>query len=87
MDTEKKTKSDETIEDSKADETSTPTTDERLALIEKELKEAKSLAEVDYVAVVDPETLRKIKRIGKEVLVAVAVKIGEIRLIDNLKIA
>jgi pantothenate synthetase len=39
------------------------------------------------VAVVDPETLRKIERIGKEVLVAVAVKIGEIRLIDNLKIA
>jgi len=53
----------------------------------KDLIKAKSLAEVDYVAVVDPETLRKIERIEKEVLVAVAVKIGEIRLIDNLKIA
>jgi len=39
------------------------------------------------VAVVDPETLQKLERIGKEVLVAMAVKIGEIRLIDNLKIA
>ena len=45
MDTEKETKSDETIEDSKTDETSTPTTDERLALIEEELQKAKSLAE------------------------------------------
>ena len=53
----------------------------------KDLIKAKSLAEIDYVAVVDPETLQKVERIGKEVLVAVAVKIGEIRLIDNLKIA
>lgn len=53
----------------------------------KELIKAQPLAKIDYVAVVDPETLGKVERIGKEVLVAVAVKIGETRLIDNAKIA
>ena len=53
----------------------------------KDLIKAEPLAEIDYVAVVDPETLRKVERIGKEVLVAVAVKIGGTRLIDNVKIA
>ena len=53
----------------------------------EDLIKAESLAEIDYVAVVDPETLRKVERIGKEVLVAVALKIGGTRLIDNVKIA
>ncbi len=53
----------------------------------KDVIKAESLAEIDYVAVVDPETLRKVERIGKEVLVAMAVKIGGTRLIDNEKIA
>ena len=53
----------------------------------KDLIKAEPLAEIDYVAVVDPETLRKVERIRKEVLVVVAVKIGEIRLIDNVKVA
>ncbi len=44
------------------------------------------LARIDYVAVVDPETLQKVERVEKEVLVAVAVKIGQTRLIDNLRI-
>lgn len=44
------------------------------------------LARIDYVAVVDPETLRRVERVEKEVLVAVAAKIGQTRLIDNLKI-
>ncbi|GAH78478.1 unnamed protein product, partial [marine sediment metagenome] len=45
----------------------------------KDLIKAEPLAEIDYVAVIDPETLQKVERIGKEVLVAVAVKIGEIK--------
>ena len=53
----------------------------------KDLIKAEPLAEIDYVAVVDSETLRKVERIAKEVLVAVAVKIGGTRLIDNAKIA
>jgi len=44
------------------------------------------LARVDYVAVIDPETLRRVERVEKEVLVAVAAKIGQTRLIDNLRI-
>lgn len=53
----------------------------------KDLITTEPLAQIDYVAVVDPETLQKVKRIRKEVLVAVAVKIGGTRLIDNAKIA
>jgi pantoate--beta-alanine ligase len=42
------------------------------------------LASIDYVAVVDPETLKPVDEIGDEgVLVALAVRIGRTRLIDN----
>lgn len=44
------------------------------------------LASVDYVAVVDPETLDGVDRIEGQVLVAIAVKIGGVRLIDNMLI-
>jgi pantoate--beta-alanine ligase len=40
-------------------------------------------AEVDYIAVVDPETLYDIEEITTSALVAVAIKIGGVRLIDN----
>jgi pantoate--beta-alanine ligase len=43
-------------------------------------------AQLDYAALVDPQTLRSVERIGKEVLVALAVRFGATRLIDNLKI-
>ncbi|HUU11524.1 MAG TPA: pantoate--beta-alanine ligase [Phycisphaerae bacterium] len=38
----------------------------------------------EYVAVVDPDTLEDIERIGDQVLVATAVRVGPTRLIDNL---
>lgn len=42
------------------------------------------LAQIDYVAVVDNETLEPIERIGENaVLIAVAVRFGKTRLIDN----
>jgi len=41
------------------------------------------LAKIDYVAVVNPETLEKVEDIKGKVLIALAVKIGETRLIDN----
>ncbi len=41
------------------------------------------LADIDYVTVVDPETLQPVDRIGDRVLVALAVRIGRTRLIDN----
>ncbi len=45
------------------------------------------LALVDYLAVVDPDTLAPIETIEKQVLVALAVKIGNTRLIDNALIS
>jgi pantoate--beta-alanine ligase len=42
------------------------------------------LARIDYVSVSDPNTLNEISTISGEVLIALAVKIGETRLIDNL---
>ncbi|WP_027354145.1 pantoate--beta-alanine ligase [Desulfosarcina sp. BuS5] len=39
---------------------------------------------IDYIAVCDPETLTDIKRIEKPVLMALAVKVGKTRLIDNM---
>ncbi|MDI3547987.1 MAG: pantoate--beta-alanine ligase [Halanaerobiales bacterium] len=41
------------------------------------------LARIDYVAVVDPEGLQDLKKIGDRVLLALAVFIGNTRLIDN----
>jgi pantoate--beta-alanine ligase len=43
-------------------------------------------AQLDYAAVVDPQTFRPVDRIGKEVLVVLAVRFGITRLIDNLRI-
>lgn len=39
---------------------------------------------IDYVNIVDAETLKSVKRISKKVLAGVAVKIGKTRLIDNM---
>jgi pantoate--beta-alanine ligase len=41
------------------------------------------LAEIDYAAVVDPETLKPVTDIQDQTLVALAVRIGKTRLIDN----
>ena len=42
------------------------------------------LGEIDYVAVVDAETLEPVEKIDdREILVAVAVRFGNVRLIDN----
>ncbi len=42
---------------------------------------------VDYIAIVDPHTLEDIKEIKGRVLVALAVRIGKTRLIDNMLIS
>lgn len=41
------------------------------------------LAKIDYVSVVDFNTITPVEKIGKSVLVAIAVYIGKTRLIDN----
>ena len=41
------------------------------------------LAKIDYVEIVDMDSLDPIPRIEKEALAAVAVFVGKVRLIDN----
>ena len=45
--------------------------------------ETEPLAKIDYVEVVDGETMQKLEKIEDSVLVAMAVYIGNTRLIDN----
>jgi len=52
----------------------------------KDLIKKEPLARIDYIAVVNPETLGKVEDVKGEVLVLLAVKIGETRLIDNMRI-
>ena len=54
-----------------------------IAEMHKILSQATSI-EIEYVSIVDAETLRSIGRITGTVLAAVAVKIGPARLIDNI---
>ena len=42
------------------------------------------MAEVEYVEAADPDTLDQLKRISSKILLALAVRIGTTRLIDNL---
>jgi len=46
--------------------------------------EAAGRCKIDYVSIVDPETLQAVDRVTGPALVAVAVRIGSTRLIDNL---
>lgn len=52
----------------------------------KDLIRGEPLARIDYVAIVDPATLKMIEKIEKEAIVLLAVKIGGHRLIDNMRI-
>ncbi len=49
----------------------------------KKIIEKEPLAVVEYMEVVDPDTLRGVEHIKESALVAIAVKIGKARLIDN----
>jgi pantoate--beta-alanine ligase len=50
------------------------------------LSEERAITETDYVVVCDPETLDEVSEIGREALLAVAARIGDTRLIDNILI-
>ncbi len=53
-------------------------------IVQKEI-ESEPLARIDYIAIVDNETLEPIEKIADQpVLVALAARFGEIRLIDNI---
>ncbi len=56
------------------------------AAIIKEMKEIigrEPLAKIDYVEIVDTDKLNPVAKIEKKALVALAIFIGKIRLIDN----
>jgi len=50
----------------------------------KQLVKSTELARIDYIEIVDPDNLKKVKRIRDKVLVALAVYIKKVRLIDNI---
>ena len=52
----------------------------------KELISKKKQVTIDYIAIVDAEELKPVKRINQGCLICLAVKIGKTRLIDNLPI-
>ena len=55
-----------------------------LAEIVRKTVETEPLAQIDYIAVVDNERLEPVEKIGEAaVLIAVAVRFGNVRLIDN----
>ncbi|MHC4753203.1 MAG: pantoate--beta-alanine ligase, partial [Planctomycetota bacterium] len=56
---------------------------EIIAEMRKILQHVPSI-EIEYVEIVDAETLQSIDRIGAKALAAVAVRIGPARLIDNI---
>ena len=47
----------------------------------------KNSAKIEYIKIVDPQTLRPVKDIRGAVLIALAVYIGKTRLIDNMKLS
>jgi pantoate--beta-alanine ligase len=56
-----------------------------LTEIVQKIIQSEPVASIDYVAVVDRETLQPVDKIGdSETLIAVAVKFGSVRLIDNI---
>lgn len=51
--------------------------------MEEKIKEIAPDAKIDYIAIVDPETLSEVPIVDKKVVIALAVFIGTTRLIDN----
>jgi pantoate--beta-alanine ligase len=57
---------------------------ERIKGMIEEMIRSEPLARIDYIAVVDSESLRDVEEVGPGTLIALAVWIGEARLIDNI---
>jgi pantoate--beta-alanine ligase len=53
-------------------------------MIHRHLAERAPDGRIDYVQIVDPETLADVAITDRPVLIALAVKFGEVRLIDNV---
>jgi len=59
----------------------------RVICLMEDLISKEPLAKIDYIDLVDPLTLERISQIKGDVLVVLAVKIGKVRLIDNISIS
>jgi len=57
---------------------------EKIIMEVKSIIEAEELVQIDYVKICDTKTLRDIEQIDQEAVLALAVKIGKARLIDNI---
>ncbi len=58
---------------------------ELAAIVLDLLREQRDI-EIEYVAVCDPETLERLHEVGREAVLLVAVRIGDTRLIDNIRL-
>lgn len=61
-------------------------TGEIIEAMREHLRKNAPLGEVDYIEVVDPSTLEDVERVEAAVLIALAVRFGKTRLIDNLRV-
>jgi len=61
-------------------------TAELAAIVLDLLREQRDI-EIEYVAVCDPETLERLHEVGREAVLLVAVRIGDTRLIDNIRLS
>lgn len=52
----------------------------------REIIDGEDLAKLDYIAIVDTDSLEPLKEIKKEALIALAVYFGSVRLIDNIMV-
>ena len=50
----------------------------------RKIIEEKPAAEIEYISIVDLETLKDVKKIKGRLLIALAVRFGKARLIDNI---
>lgn len=58
----------------------------RIILEMKKLIEKEPLARIDYITIVDPNSMEETQNIEGEVLIVLAVRISKIRLIDNVRV-
>ena len=63
---------------------SSPPAEQVVAAIRERLAEQAPSGEVEYVQIIDPQTLADVVTIGDRVVIALAVRFGRARLIDNL---
>ena len=59
---------------------------EVIRAVRRHLAEKATLGKIDYVAIVDPETLQAVDIIQGDVIVALAVRFPSARLIDNIRV-